>query len=150
MYVDLRLSGVVFGNWRPADVDEPTKARDVRAEVQRTNETCVSNALDALLDSLLLGYSDALVLPIASTFSLLSKVIATSRGRPHCAFLSEQSFRKPSAIHAPMRLQCFRKHRSSPKVTAFDVMVPPQGARNAFATAWWPPHPAQTDGTSSP
>ena len=45
-----------------------------------SGESCVRNSADMLLDSLLLGYADALVLPMASTFSVLPKVRFSTYG----------------------------------------------------------------------
>ena len=58
-------------------------------EVVRDANTCVGAAADMLIDSLLLGYADALVLPVPSTFTILPKVMAHSRGAPSCMFIGD-------------------------------------------------------------
>mmetsp|Transcript_34104 Transcript_34104/g.109423 ORF Transcript_34104/g.109423 Transcript_34104/m.109423 type:complete len:429 (+) Transcript_34104:220-1506(+) len=82
-------AGVAFSSWRLDDglVDSPDLKERAHLDLVRDGESCVANSGDMLLDALLLGYTDALLLTVPSTFSVLPKAMAYARHVPFCAFL---------------------------------------------------------------
>lgn len=126
-------AGIVFSSWRTKELlTEGIKAATEAAhsEVVKDADTCVGAAADMLIDSLLLGYSDALVLPVPSTFTILSKVMAHSRGAPSCVFVGE-TWREPGLKRTELELTCLRRDRAG-RSSDFQLTVPPQGRANAL------------------
>ena len=89
-----------------------------------------------LIDALLLGYSDALVLPVPSTFTVLPKVMAQSRGAPYCAFAG-QYWKKDADRIAAIPIKCFRRDARTGQATDFTVNVESQVERNVLGANFW-------------
>ena len=97
--------------------------------------TCVGAAADMLIDSLLLGYADALVLPVPSTFTVLPKVMAHSRGAPSCMFIGE-TWRDLNIKKRDLELTCVRRDRSG-RASTSRLTVPPQGRADWLGARFW-------------
>ena len=96
----------------------------------------VPSNLRQLIDALLLGYADALVLPIASTFTVLPKVMAHSRGAPYCAFLGEDWQRDVSTVD--LTLRCFRRDPKTKQAADWTVAVRREGGVSHLGASYWP------------
>ena len=105
-------------------------------EMTASRDACVRNSADMLLDALLLGYADALVLPIASTFTALPKVMAHSRGAPYCAFLGEDWQRDVSTVD--LTLRCFRRDPKTKQAADWTVAVRREGGVSHLGASYWP------------
>ena len=88
-----------------------------------------------LIDSLLLGYADALVLPVPSTFTILPKVMAHSRGAPSCMFIGE-TWRDLNIKKRDLELTCVRRDRAG-RASDFQLKVPVQGRASWLGARWW-------------
>ena len=131
-------AGIVFSSWRTKDhlddkIKEATEA--AHREVVRDANTCVGAAADMLIDSLLLGYADALVLPVPSTFTILPKVMAHSRGAPSCMFIGE-TWRDLNIKKRDLELTCVRRDRGG-RASDFRLTVPPQGKASWLGARFW-------------
>ena len=128
-------AGIVFSSWRVKDVDKE-KSVAAQKEMTKDPDTCVRNSADMLIDSLLLGYADALVLPVPSTFTVLPKVIAHSRGIPYCAFLG-QDWHGPKLHEGPVSMTCFRREAKTGHAADWTVEVEPQGHETRLGAKFW-------------
>jgi len=128
-------AGIVFSSWRVKEVD---KDKSVAAQKEMTGsaDACLRNSADMLIDSLLLGYADALVLPVPSTFTVLPKVMAHSRGAPYCAFLGE-TWHAAGLHEEPIAMTCFRKDAKTGHASDWTVAVEPQGRASALGATFW-------------
>lgn len=83
-------SGVFFSSWRNKD----TEVADVQAKAKAHGEmvsdgqSCIRRSADMLIDAILLGYTDLQIFTVASTFTVLPRLMAYARGnKPTCLFL---------------------------------------------------------------
>ena len=128
-------AGIVFSSWRVKEVDTD-KSVAAQKEMTGSADACLRNSADMLIDSLLLGYADALVLPIASTFTVLPKVMAHSRGAPYCAFLGEDWQRDVSTVD--LTLRCFRRDPKTKQAADWTVAVRREGGVSHLGASYWP------------
>ena len=137
-----RGGGVHFSTWRATQTGLGT-AKSLAAQRDMTERksgaACVRNSADMLLDALLLAFADALVLPVPSTFTVLPKVIAHSRGVPYCAFFG-QGWHAPDLHRHPASMTCFRRHAATGRVADWTVDVEAEGDQaGLLGASFWSP-----------
>ena len=72
---------------------------------------------------------------VASTFTVLPKVMAHSRGAPYCAFLG-QAWKDPSLAKQGLEMRCFRKDARG-RTADWGVRVEAQGGVNNLGSGFW-------------
>uniref|UniRef100_A0A7S3JQY2 GT23 domain-containing protein n=1 Tax=Aureoumbra lagunensis TaxID=44058 RepID=A0A7S3JQY2_9STRA len=123
-------AGVVFSSWtlKSRFIQDPNANQIAKNTLTDSAESCVSKSADMLIDSFLLGYADAMLLTVPSTFSVLPKAMAFARHVPFCAFLYGTSMKKLPRFHlyladdTSIPLTCFRQVAGH--LTAIHIDVP--------------------------
>ncbi|KAH8095954.1 hypothetical protein JL720_3291 [Aureococcus anophagefferens] len=123
-------AGIVFSSWRVKEVD---KDKSVAAQKEMTGsaDACLRNSADMLIDSS--WATRTLVLPVPSTFTVLPKVMAHSRGAPYCAFLGR---RGRAGLHEAHR-HPLPKDAKTGHASDWTVAVEPQGRASALGATFW-------------
>ena len=129
-------AGIVFSSWRTKDGADRAATEKAHNAVVSDASTCVRASADMLIDALLLGYADALVLPVPSTFTVLPKLMAQSRGVPYCAFIG-QAWKAGAETEPAMPVRCFRRDARSGNVADWIVPVESQGKMTVLGHNFW-------------
>lgn len=101
-------AGVLFSSWRVKDqqVDDFKAQQDAHNQMIANSEKCVERSADMLIDALLLGYADILLLTVPSTFTVLPQVMAYARAKPTCIFLQADFSRRRHRPFDHLPLSC--------------------------------------------
>ena len=76
------------------------------------------------------------MLPVPSTFTVLPKVMAQSRGAPYCAFTG-QSWKKDAVKEAAMPVRCFRRDAKTGQPADFFLTVEAQHHQTVLGSNFW-------------
>lgn len=104
-------AGVLFSSWRVKDrqVDDFKAQQDAHNQMIANSDMCVERSADMLIDALLLGYTDILLLTVPSTFTVLPQVMAYARGKPTCIFLQADFSRRRHQPFVHLPLSCSKR-----------------------------------------